>query len=119
MARLKASPDESARAGLDELQAMLVVADATIHFAHRHAQRADELAESETDAGRRAELQRIAAICRRVPEHPPRDFHEALQAYWFCHLGVITELNGWGAAGEPVREVQQPARATQGRRDGG
>jgi trans-4-hydroxy-L-proline dehydratase len=30
-----------------------------------------------------------------VPAHAPRDFHEALQAYWFVHLGVITELNTW------------------------
>jgi formate C-acetyltransferase len=28
---------------------------------------------------------------------PPRDFQEALQYYWFCHLAVITELNGWDA----------------------
>jgi formate C-acetyltransferase len=30
-----------------------------------------------------------------VPAHAPRDFQEALQYYWFCHLAVITELNGW------------------------
>ena len=34
-------------------------------------------------------------MCSRVPAHAPRDFHEALQSYWFCHLAVITELNGW------------------------
>ena len=33
--------------------------------------------------------------CERVPARAPRDFWEALQAYWFYHLGVITELNGW------------------------
>ena len=32
-----------------------------------------------------------------MPAHAPRDFHEALQAYWFVHLGTITELNGWDA----------------------
>ena len=32
-----------------------------------------------------------------MPAHAPRDFWEALQAYWFVHLGVITELNGWDA----------------------
>src|SRR3712207_7154828 len=25
----------------------------------------------------------------------PRNFAEALQMYWFVHLGVITELNTW------------------------
>ena len=44
---------------------------------------------------RRAELEKIAEVCRHVPAHAPRDFREALQAYWFVHLGVITELNTW------------------------
>ena len=44
-------------------------------------------------AGRNCDA--IADVCRRVPAHAPRDFHEALQSYWFCHLAVITELNGW------------------------
>jgi pyruvate-formate lyase len=44
-----------------------------------------------------AEFERIAEVCRHVPAHAPRDFHEALQAYWFVHLGVITELNPWDA----------------------
>ena len=46
---------------------------------------------------RREELHKIAQICRRVPAHKPRTFHEALQMYWFVHLGTITELNGWDA----------------------
>ncbi|HSD66209.1 MAG TPA: pyruvate formate lyase family protein, partial [Vicinamibacteria bacterium] len=50
---------------------------------------------AETDPAHRAELLRIAEVCRHVPAHAPRDFQEALQAYWFCHLAVITELNGW------------------------
>ncbi len=37
----------------------------------------------------------LAEICRRVPAHAPRTFHEALQYYWFMHVGVITELNPW------------------------
>jgi pyruvate formate-lyase/glycerol dehydratase family glycyl radical enzyme len=36
-------------------------------------------------------------VCRHVPAHAPRDFWEALQAYWFVHLGVTTELNPWDA----------------------
>ena len=41
--------------------------------------------------------ERIAEVCRRVPAHAPRDFWEALQYYWFVHLGVTTELNTWDA----------------------
>ena len=69
--------------------------DALILFAERHAALARELAGKETRPQRRAELLRIAEVCSHVPAHAPRDFHEALQHYWFCHLAVITELNGW------------------------
>ena len=81
----------------EELLAMDVACGALVLFAERHAALADEKAASEPDPARRAELRRIAEVCRRVPAEPPRDFHEALQMYWFCHLGVVTELNGWDA----------------------
>jgi pyruvate formate-lyase/glycerol dehydratase family glycyl radical enzyme len=80
-----------------ELEAMRICADSIIRFAARHAERARELARAEGDPERKAELDRIAAVCERVPAHPPRDFHEALQCYWFAHLGVTTELNTWDA----------------------
>lgn len=90
--------DEAARAARrHELQAMRLCAEALIRFAERHAERARELAAAERDPARRAELARIAEVCARVPAHAPRDFHEALQAYWFVHLGVTTELNTWDA----------------------
>jgi formate C-acetyltransferase len=53
------------------------------------------LARRETSAERKKELEKIAKVCSRVPAHAPRDFWEALQYYWFVHVGVITELNGW------------------------
>jgi len=79
----------------EELKAMLICADALIRFAERHAEKAEELAAREPDPRRRAELRRIAEVCRRVPAYPPRDFWEAIQYYWFVHLGVTTELNTW------------------------
>ena len=81
----------------EQLLAMDVSCEALILFAERHATLADGAAATEPDAARRAELRKIAEVCRRVPAEAPRDFHEALQMYWFCHLGVITELNGWDA----------------------
>ena len=78
-----------------ELRAMSVAAGAVIRFAERHAAKAAEMAGSETDSLRKAELEKIAETCRHVPAYAPRDFHEALQAYWFTHLTVITELNTW------------------------
>jgi pyruvate formate-lyase/glycerol dehydratase family glycyl radical enzyme len=78
-----------------EYQAMEIAADAAITFAKRYADKALELAKAESDPERRTELERIAEVCSYVPIHAPRDFWEALQAYWFVHLSVITELNTW------------------------
>lgn len=81
----------------EELKAMLICADALIRYAERHAEKARELAAQEEHPQRKKELERIAEICTHVPAHAPRDFWEALQYYWFVHLGVTTELNTWDA----------------------
>ena len=97
IADLDFTSDPEAFAKRDQLEAMDIAAAATILYANRHADRAEELARTETDPKRRSELERIAEVCRHVPAHAPRDFWEALQTYWFVHLAVITELNGWDA----------------------
>jgi formate C-acetyltransferase len=95
VARLDFLNDPQAYDKQQQLRAMAIAADAVIRFAERHAEKAEEMAAAESDPLRKAELERIAAVCRRVPAHAPRDFWEALQAYWFTHLSVITELNTW------------------------
>ena len=79
----------------NQLRGMRLAADAVIRFARRYSEEAARLAQAETDPERRRELEQIAANCAWVPEHPARTFWEALQAYWFVHLAVITELNTW------------------------
>ena len=81
----------------EELTAMSISCDAAIAFAERHADLADEMSLTEKDPVRMAELRKIAAVCRWVPAHAPRTYWEAIQMYWFVHLGTITELNGWDA----------------------
>ena len=78
-----------------EYQAMDICADAVITFAMRHADKAMELAQNQTDPVRQKELEQIAEVCSHVPANAPRNFWEALQSYWFVHLSVITELNTW------------------------
>jgi len=89
------SNDPEAGKKSEQYEAMDICADAVIAFAKRHADESRRLAEQETDPARKAELEKIADVCDHVPAHAPRDFHEALQAYWFVHLGVVTELNTW------------------------
>lgn len=79
----------------EELKAMQHTAETIILYAKRHADKLEELAKAETDATRKAELKDMARICRNVPANTPQTFHEALQYYWFVHLGVVTELNPW------------------------
>jgi formate C-acetyltransferase len=97
ISRLDFVSDPGALAQREQLRAMDIACDAVIHFARRHAELAEELHTKEKDPQRRKELERISKVCRRVPAEAPRDFWEALQSYWFCHLAVITELNGWDA----------------------
>lgn len=78
-----------------ELEAMAISCDAAILFAERHAELARQMAERETDPARKRELEQIAEVCHWVPAHAPRNFWEAIQTYWFVHLGTVTELNGW------------------------
>ena len=78
-----------------ELEAMAISCDAAILLAERHAELAEQMAAKEQDPRRKAELEKIASVCHWVPAHAPRDLWEAIQMYWFVHLGTVTELNGW------------------------
>ena len=82
-----------------ELEAMAISCDAAILFAERHARLAEEmsdaLSQKSQNSQRIAELRKIAEVCRWVPAHAPRNLWEAIQMYWFVHLGTVTELNGW------------------------
>jgi formate C-acetyltransferase len=89
--------DPEAYAKQEELKAMNIAADALIRFAERHAEKAGELAAQESDPRRRSELEHIRSVCLHVPASAPADFWEALQYYWFVHLGVTIELNTWDA----------------------
>ena len=97
LAHLDLLNDPDACAKREQLRGMHAAAEGLIIFAERHAELAEQRAAETADPVRKDELLHIARACRRVPAEPPRDFWEALQMYWFCHLGVITELNGWDA----------------------
>jgi formate C-acetyltransferase len=95
MAALDGDRDPRAYDKSLELGAMRIAAESIMRYAARHAAHARALATAERDPDRRRELEDIATVCDRVPAHAPETFREALQAYWFVHLGVVTELNTW------------------------
>ena len=68
------------------LEAVVTDCEAVILLAHRYAALARKLAAVEKDDVRRMELEQIAERCAWVPEHPARNFREALQSQWFIQL---------------------------------
>ena len=97
IAKLDYFNDPEATDKEEQLQAMSVSCDAIIRLAERYAEKAEEMAREEKAPKRINELTQIARVCRRVPANKPRNFWEAIQMYWFVHLGTIIELNGWDA----------------------
>ena len=87
--------DSKAYKKREQLKAMQIAADAIMIYANRYSRDLRKLIEKESNSQRRAELIEMAEICKLVPANAPQTFHQALQHYWFIHIGVITELNPW------------------------
>jgi len=81
----------------EELKGMRLVCEGMVIFGQRYAQQARELAADETDPQWRAELLALADVCDVVPAHAPTTFRQAIQMYWFTHIGVTVEMNNWDA----------------------
>ncbi|EHI98733.1 pyruvate formate-lyase PFL [Clostridium sp. DL-VIII] len=81
----------------NQLSAMSIACDAIIILGERYAKLAREEAEKTSDPSWKADLLQIAENCEVVPAHKPKTYWQALQMYWFVHLGVTSELNPWDA----------------------
>ena len=76
-------------------QAAGIVCEAAERFARRHVAAARSLAQAEASPTRRAELEQIASACEHVATQPARNFHEALQAFWFTHVLIHINSSEW------------------------
>ena len=72
------------------LEGVIMGLEAAAEIGERFSAKARELAETEADSRRKAELLKIAEVCDRVPAHPARTFYEGLQCVWFTHM-----MLGW------------------------
>lgn len=97
IAALDYQNDPEATSKREQLRAMSICCDGIMILGRRYAAYARELAEKEPDPARKTELLQIAANCDVVPAQKPQTFWQAIQMYWFVHLGVTTELNPWDA----------------------
>lgn len=80
---------------IEELKAMDIAAEAMLIYAKRYKEKLERMAEEEQNPERKKELLEMARICSRVPAHAPTTFWEALQHYWFIHVGIVYETNPW------------------------
>ena len=76
------------------LNAVIESLEAVILYAKRYSELAEEMAEKESCQIRKAELEKISKVCRRVPEYPANDFYEACQSFWFIQLLLQIESSG-------------------------
>lgn len=95
--RLDFMNDREALSKKHQLEAMKIACDAIIIYAKRYSEYAREMAEKEENTARKQELLTIAHNCEVVPANPPQNYYQAIQMYWFVHIGVTTELNPWDA----------------------
>lgn len=82
---------------LEELKGMRLVCEGMIIFGERYAKLAREEAEKTDDPQWKKELLELAEVCDVVPRYKPQTFRQALQTYWFTHIGVTVEMNNWDA----------------------
>ncbi|HHU07872.1 MAG TPA: glycyl radical protein [Clostridiaceae bacterium] len=97
LANLDYTNDLEAAHKAEQLKAMRIACEAIITLGRRYSEYAAELAEKEEDPQRKEELLQIAENCRVVPAEKPQTFWQAIQMYWFVHLGVTLEINPWDA----------------------
>ena len=76
------------------LNAVIESCEAVILYARRYAALAKDMAKKEKCPVRKAELEKIATTCARVPEFPATDFQEACQSFWFVQLLLQVESSG-------------------------
>ena len=81
----------------EELLGMRLVCEGMIAMGARYAELARAMAQGESDPIWKQELLELAAVCDVVPAHAPQTFRQAIQMYWFTHIGVTLEMNNWDA----------------------
>jgi len=74
------------------LNGVIMAMEAAAEIGDRYAALAREMAETETDDQRKADLLKMAEVCDRVPAHPARTFWEALQSYYISYLLLHWEV---------------------------
>ena len=93
-AHLSGAGDEKAR---QLYQNAILLWESVLRWNDRHVAALRARA-AEGDGHERERLERLVALCERVPRHPARTFHEAMQSFHLQHLALMFE-NPYGGNG--------------------
>lgn len=88
--KLEHTKDESKRSFYVTCKACL---ETVIAYAKSYSEYAAKLAQKEENAKRKAELEKIAEICSKVPKNPAESFYEAVQSVHFITHCISMEPN--------------------------
>jgi len=77
-------------------EAVKLVLEGVINYAHSLSDEAKKLAAVETDEDKRRELEIMADVCSKIPAEKPSTFREALNAVWICEVALHQEHNNIG-----------------------
>lgn len=72
-------------------QGVKIILAGLARFGERYADLAGRMAADETEPERKAELETIAEVCRRVPRHGARTLQEALQSLFLAQVAINLE----------------------------
>jgi pyruvate formate-lyase/glycerol dehydratase family glycyl radical enzyme len=92
----------------DTLEAMRLCLEGINAYAANLSAEAARKAALEPDPARKAELERLAAICARVPEKPSTTLQEALNAIWITFVGLHNENTNAGLSLGRLDQLLQP-----------
>lgn len=92
----------------DTLRGMVLCLEGLSAYAGNLSAQARKDAEREDDHARKAELERLAEICAKVPEHPVETLDEALNAIWIGWLGLHMESTNAGLSIGRMDQWLQP-----------
>ncbi len=89
-------------------EGMIKVLDAIVEYANSLSREALKQAELSEDDSRRAQLLRMAEMCKKVPANPAGSFWEAVQSIWICKSALYQEQNNVGFSIGRIDELLNP-----------
>ena len=90
------------------LEAMKVTLQGVVAYSRNLATEVGEKAKVQTNPERKKELEKIAQICARVPEHPAGSFEEAVQSIWTAWIALHLENTNTGLSLGRLDQWLQP-----------